>query len=261
LPAANGIVNVADPNAPPRRIKKYGTFLPPSRNKLWENTAFMNNPRMNRLALVLALVAVAGIFTLSIARAAAPGEKLRIHKMGGEIDVAEVSSGADLETMGGDISVGKAHNEVRAHTMGGNIKIGSADSTLNVQTMGGNIEIASANGSLKAETMGGSVTAHIKGPIEQGTHEVKLSSMGGNIVLTVPKDYPMTVEVTLTFTKKNQGRYHIIDNLGLTQSTTEDWDTFHGDPRKTTTGKARIGDGRHHVSVKTINGDITIKSE
>src|SRR5689334_4934630 len=138
----------------------------------------MTNPHINRRALVLAMFTVAGIFTLSIARAAAPVEKLKIHKMGGEIDVPEISSGADLETMGGDITVGKAHNEVRAHTMGGNIKIGSSDSTLNVQTMGGNIEIASANGSLQAETMGGNVTAHIRNPIEQGAHEVKVSSMG-----------------------------------------------------------------------------------
>jgi len=221
----------------------------------------MINPHVHRIALVMALLAVAGIFTFSVVSAASPGDKLRIRKMGGAIEVADISDGADLETMGGDISIGKAHSEVRAHTMGGNITVGSADSTLNVQTMGGNIEITSASGSVKAETMGGNVSAHIKNPVEQGAHEIKISSMGGNIVLTVPKNYPMTVEAVLTFTKRNEGRYHIHDNLGLAQTTTEDWDSHHGDPRKTTTGRARIGDGSNHVIVKTINGDITIKSE
>jgi DUF4097 and DUF4098 domain-containing protein YvlB len=221
----------------------------------------MINPHVNRLALVTALLAIAGIFTFSVVSAAAPGDKLRIRKMGGSIEVTDVTDGADLETMGGDISIGKALGEVRAHTMGGNITVDSADSTLNVQTMGGNIEINSASGSVKAETMGGNVKAHIGKPAQPGAHEVKISSMGGNIVVTVPKDYPMTVEVVLTFTKKNEGRYRIIENLGLTQSTTEEWDTHHGDPRKSTTGRARIGDGSNHVTVKTINGDITIKSE
>lgn len=218
----------------------------------------MINTHTKRLVLVPALIA--GIFTLSVA-SAVPREKLKIRKMGGAIDVASVPDGADLETMGGDISIGTAHSAVHAHTMGGNIKVGSADSTLDVQTMGGNIEVTSASGSLKAETMGGNVSAHIKNPIEQGAHDVKMSSMGGSIVLTVPKGYPMTVEVVLTFTKKNEGRYRITDNLGLTQTTTSDWDTTHGDPRKTTTATGHTGDGRHHITIKTINGDITLKSE
>ena len=221
----------------------------------------MTNQIMNRFALILAVFAVAGIFTLSVVKAASPADKLKIHKMGGEIDLSSIDEGADLATMGGDIHVGKAHGEVRAHTMGGNIDVGSADSTLNVQTMGGDIEVRSANGSVKAETMGGDVTVHVKDPVEAGSHDIRLSSMGGQIVLTVPKDFPMTVDVTLTYTKKNEGRYRITDNLGLTQTTSPDWDTHHGAPRKSIYAKGRIGDGRHHVTVKTINGDITVKSE
>ena len=181
--------------------------------------------------------------------------------MGGEIEVTDAPDGADLETMGGDIRVASAHHELRAHTMGGSIDIGSADGSVNAQTMGGNIQITSASGSVQAETMGGNVTTHIHNPIAPGMHDIKISSMGGNIVLTVPKDFPMAIEVTLTYTKKNAGRYKIIDNLGLTQTTTEDWDTWHGDPRKSIHAKGRTGDGKNRVTVKTINGDITIQSE
>jgi DUF4097 and DUF4098 domain-containing protein YvlB len=218
---------------------------------------------LGRLALMAAaaMFAVAAVFTFSLAHAAPPIEKIRIHRMGGEIELTEAADGADLETMGGDIHVGRVHNDLHARTMGGNIEVGSADASVNVETMGGNIQISSANGSVKAETMGGNVTAHIRNPIAQGPHDIKLSSMGGNIELTVPKDFPMTVEVTLTYTKKNAGRYKIIDNLGLTQSTSEDWDTNHGDSRKSIYGKVRIGDGKNHVNIKTINGDVTLKSE
>lgn len=219
----------------------------------------MTNPRI-RIALLTAVFAVATLAAFSVVHAA-PFEKIKIHRMGGEIAVDDASDGADLETMGGDIRVTKSHNLVHAHTMGGNIDIGSADGSLNVQTMGGNIQIASAAGSVTAETMGGNVTTHIHNPIAPGMHDIKLSSMGGNIELTVPKDFPMAVEVSLIFTKKNAGRFKITDNLGLTQSTTPDWDTWHGDPRKTITAKGRTGDGKNHVIIKTINGDITIKSE
>lgn len=213
-----------------------------------------------RIALLIAVFVVATLVTFSVVHAA-PFEKIKIHRMGGEIEVDDASDGADLDTMGGDIRVKKSHNLVHAHTMGGNIDIGSADGSVNVQTMGGNIQIASAAGSVTAETMGGNVTTHIRNPIAPGMHDIKLSSMGGNIELTVPKDFPMAIEVTLTYTKKNVGRYKIIDNLGLTQSTTEEWDTWHGDPRKSILAKGRTGDGKNHVTVKTINGDITIKSE
>ena len=219
----------------------------------------MTNPRI-RIALLSAIVAVVTLVTFSVVHAA-PFEKIRIHRMGGEIAVDDAADGADLETMGGDIRVTKSHNLVHAHTMGGNIDIGSADGSVNVQTMGGNIQITSASGSVTAETMGGNVTTHIRNPIAPGMHDIKLSSMGGSIELTVPKDFPMAIEVALTFTKKNEGRYRIIDNLGLTQTTTPDWDTWHGDPRKTINGKGRTGDGKNRVIVKTINGDITIKSE
>ncbi len=219
----------------------------------------MTNLRI-RFALLTAMLAVATLVTFSVVHAA-PFEKIKIHRMGGEIAVDDASDGADLETMGGDIRVTRSHNLVHAHTMGGNIEIGSADGSVNVQTMGGNIQIASASGSVTAETMGGNVTTHIHNPIAPGMHDINLSSMGGNIELTVPKDFPMAIEVTLTWTKKNAGRYKIVDNLGLTQSTSEDWDTWHGDPRKSTYAKGRTGDGKNRVTIKTINGDITIKSE
>src|SRR5258708_14731321 len=163
------------------------SFPASRRNILRENT-IMAHLRI-RLALLTAMLAVATLVTFSVCPARAL-EKIKIHRMGGEIAGDDASDGADLETMGGDIRVTRSHNLVHAHTMGGNIEIGSADGSVNVQTMGGNIQIASASGSVTAETMGGNVTTHIHNPIAPGMHDINLSSMGGNIELTIPKDFP-----------------------------------------------------------------------
>jgi DUF4097 and DUF4098 domain-containing protein YvlB len=163
--------------------------------------------------------------------------------MGGDIDYADVPDGGTLTTMGGNIHVGKVHNDISLTTMGGNISIDSADASVKATSMGGNIE------------------ATLVKDQSAGAHEITLSSMGGEIVLTLPKDYPMTIDVELAYTKNSDKSYKITDNLGLEQSASTDWNTSHGTPRKYLYAKGRIGNGRNHVTLKTVNGNIIIKGE
>jgi DUF4097 and DUF4098 domain-containing protein YvlB len=191
-----------------------------------------------RFALFAALFVLAGIFAVT---AGALPDQLKITQMGGDIDVANVPDGATLTTMGGNIHVGKVHNDISATTMGGSIEIESADASVKAVTMAGNIDAKVARGQ------------------SHGTHDITLSSNSGEIVLTVPKDYPMTVEVTLAYTDDSSGAYKINDNLGLDQSSSKEWDRLHGTPRKYLYAKGRTGSGQNHVTIKTINGNVTIK--
>jgi DUF4097 and DUF4098 domain-containing protein YvlB len=191
-------------------------------------------------AVVLFVVVLAGVF---VTGAGEMPDRLKVHEMGGDIDYADVPDGGDLTTMGGNIHVGKVHNDISLTTMGGSISIDSADASVKATSMGGKIEATLVKGQTS------------------GSHDITLSSMAGDIVLTVPKDYPMTIDVTLAYTKNSDKSYKIIDSLGLEQSGSKEWDNGHGTPRKYLYAKGQIGNGQNHVTIKTINGDVIIKGE
>ena len=113
--------------------------------------------------------------------------------------------------------------------------------------MGGNIVIDKANGAVKASTNGGNVTVHLVAgaddPSSGQRHDVELISNGGNIELTVPKNFPMDVQVTLAYTKSATRAYRIEDNIGLTQHTSKDWDDSAGTPRKYIRAQGIAGNG------------------
>jgi DUF4097 and DUF4098 domain-containing protein YvlB len=218
-----------------------------------------NSTHLKSIAnVVLLTVVLAGTF----AAAGALAPQLNVSKMGGDIDYADVPDGGTFKTMGGDIHLGKVHNSVTVTTMGGNISVDSADGSVKAKTMGGNISVRSANASVEATSMGGNVEATlVKGDSSAG-HNVTLSSMSGEIILTVPKDYPMTIEVELVYTRGNENKYKITESLGLEQTASKDWDTtWHGSPRKSLYAKGKIGNGQNHVTIKTVNGDVIIKGE
>ena len=216
-----------------------------------------NSPHRKPIAsVVLLTIVLAGTF--AAAWALAP--QLHVSKMGGDIDYADVPDGGTFSTMGGNVHLGKVHHDVTVSTMGGNITIESADGSVKAKTMGGNVSVGSADASLDATTMGGNVEATlVKG--DSAAHSVTLSSMSGEIILTVPKDYPMTIDVDLTYTKGNEQRYKIAEKLGLEQSASNDWEYGLGSPRKHLYAKGRTGDGRNHVTIKTVNGNVIINGE
>jgi len=167
---------------------------------------------------------------------------IHISKMGGGIDVENAPHGADLSTMGGDIHVGDVAGYAKVSTMGGPITIDHAD------------------GPIKASTMGGDISARIVGD-SSSERDVELTSHGGTITLTVPKDFPMDVRITLVYTKNAPRSYEIIDHIGLQQQETPDWDYSEGSPRKYIRAAGRVGSGLNHVVIKTTNGDVILKQE
>jgi len=149
---------------------------------------------------------------------------------------------------------------VHAKTMGGDISIDHASGAVDASTMGGKVTIRQVAGSVHASTMAGDVTAHLTGD-SASERDVKLSSMSGTITLTVPKNYGMDVRIKLTYTKNSPQNFRIIQHLGLAERESPDWDTHFGSPRKYVLAEGRVGDGKNHVTIDTINGDVVLKQE
>ena len=185
---------------------------------------------------------------------------VNIQQMGGGIDVKDAPHGADLSTMGGDIHLGSVASFAKVKTMGGGISIDQATGSIDATTMGGGISIDQANGAIKATTMGGDIQARVVGT-SSGRRDVELSSLGGAITLTVPKDFSMDVRITLAYTKSAPRKYQIIDQADLEQQDTPDWDFSKGTPRKYIRAQGRVGTGLNHVVISTVNGDVILKQE
>jgi DUF4097 and DUF4098 domain-containing protein YvlB len=185
---------------------------------------------------------------------------LTISKMGGGIDVDDAPHGATLSTMGGGIHLGSVGEFAKLKTMGGNVTIDRAEADVDATTMGGNINIKSVNGPLRATTMGGDISARVVGS-STAQRDIHLTSNGGTITLTVPKDFPMDVRIQLAYTMSANKSFDIIQHAGLSQRESADWDTSLGTPRKYIYAEGRVGSGLNHVEIKTINGDVILKQE
>lgn len=185
---------------------------------------------------------------------------VKVHQMGGGIDVADAPDGAQLSTMGGDIHLGSSGPFAKLETMGGDISVDHAVGSVDASTMGGKITIGQAGGAIHASTMAGDVTARLVGSSPE-RRDIKLSSMSGAILLTVPKDFSMDVQIKLAYTKNSEGKYRVIQHLGLTERQSTEWDTQGGTPRKYIYVTGHVGSGANTVKIETINGDIVLKQE
>jgi len=145
--------------------------------------------------------------------------------------------------------------------MGGNINIDRSTGRVSAKTMGGAIGISNASGAVKATTMGGDIKVEETGA-SNGERDIELSSEGGTIELTVPKDFPMEVRITLVYTMNNADRgYHIEQHANLQTDETDSWDYSHGTPRKYIRAAGRVGNGMNKVSIRTINGNVILHQE
>lgn len=164
-----------------------------------------------------------------------------------------------ISTMGGSINVSDAPEGADVHTMGGKIHIRSAKNFVSAKTMGGDIDIDDIDGWVKATTMGGNINVTMTGDPGKGKRDVKLSSMGGDISLSVPAGLSMDIDIELVFTKNSMGKYKIISDFDIEEKVSDKWDVGNGTPRKTIFGKATIKGGKNKIKIKTINGNIYLK--
>jgi hypothetical protein len=195
---------------------------------------------------------------MSASATGASGE-ITINKMGGGIDVANAPHGATLNTMGGGIHVGNVGSFARIKTMGGEVEVDHATGSVDATTMGGEINIGTSEGPVKATSMGGSITVHEVGASTQ-ERDIQLSSKGGDVTLTVPKDFPMDVKITLAYTRTDH-QYHITQHVGLDVRESDTWDNSQGSPRKYIRARGIVGSGLNHLTIETINGNVILNQE
>lgn len=170
------------------------------------------------------------------------GDEVRISSMGGDINVDDAPSGANVTTMGGDISIRSASKHVKAKTMGGDILIRAVD------------------GWVRATTMGGDVDVRMVGNPGDERRDVEITSMSGDITLTIPEGLSMDVYIELARTKNKDDIYKITSDFALQQRQTDEWvSEHHGTPRKYTYGTAQIAGGKNKIVIKTINGNVRLK--
>jgi len=182
-----------------------------------------------------------------------------INKMGGGIDVANAPHGATLSTMGGGVHVGSVASFVKIKTMGGGIEVDHATGSVDATTMGGGITISTAEGPVKATSMGGGITVREVGTSSR-QRDIHLDSKGGTIELTVPKDFPMDVKITLAYTRTDR-QYHIVQHAGLDVHESSEWDHSEGTARKYIRAGGIVGTGQNRVTIETVNGDVILNQE
>jgi len=166
---------------------------------------------------------------------------VRISTMGGAVNVDDAPRGADLHTMGGQITVNSAAEFVKAKTMAGDILLQSVD------------------GWIEAKTLSGDVSARMKGDPAGKDRHVEITSLSGDIELTVPAKLSMDIEIRVTVYKNGHNEYRIKDDFNLEVKEDKEWVEKNGKQFKTLRAKGRTGDGRNKVVLHTINGNVTLR--
>lgn len=192
------------------------------------------------------------------------GGNVKGSTMGGDVTYKnvsgkEVESEVNISTMGGEISVDEAQGGADVQTMGGEIYIKKAKKFIKAKTMGGDIQIDEIDGWVKATTMGGEITVVMTGDPDKGKRDVDISSMGGDIELTLPEGLSIEFDVCLTYTKNSPQNFKIESDFSINIEESKEWEYKHGSPRKHITGTGEIKGGKNRIHIKTINGNIRIK--
>lgn len=143
--------------------------------------------------------------------------------------------------------------------MGGTIHVRSASAYVKAKTMGGKVRLDAVDGWIDATTMGGNVEATMTGDPSGGNRSVTLTSMSGDVTLGVPAALSMDVHIELAYTKGHEGEYAIKSDFPLKQEVSPEWDRENGTPRKTIYGTGAVAGGTNRVTIKTVNGNVTLR--
>ncbi len=171
--------------------------------------------------------------------------------------------GADEETVvissaGGRIEIDSAPRGASVYTGGGSIEIKGADHFVSAETGGGGIEIRTAQGRVTATTGGGRIEVTID-ENTTGKGDIVLESGAGSIVLNLPEDFSMTLDVELGITENAMRDYEILSDFDIEVEKTDTWDYSKGTPRKHIFGSAKLSGGEHHVTIRATNGNVEVR--
>ena len=177
-------------------------------------------------------------------------------------DGSSTGDAAVIETMGGDIRLNEAFSGAKLNTMGGDITVGAAAEFVEAETMGGDIEIGEIDGWVKAETMGGDVEVTVIGDPQATDRDIELTSMGGDIVLTVPRNFSMSVEIEIALGdgpwRKHRKDYQIQSDFPLQTEEVVGDRGRHGESASLV-GRGTFAGGKNQVKIYTAGGNVYLK--
>ncbi len=172
----------------------------------------------------------------------------------GSINVRDAEYGADLKTGDGNITVRYAGEFVAAETGDGNIRIDELD------------------GSIEALTDRGDIVINVIEDRYTKRRKIELESLGGDIELTVPRDFPMDIDIEIEYSENSRKNYKIESDYSLSKKESPDWErpsrkrNSDGDPVwdrddkvKKITAKGKEGNGRNRIVIRTVNGNVKLK--
>jgi beta-lactamase regulating signal transducer with metallopeptidase domain len=168
------------------------------------------------------------------------------------------TGGIRMSSNGGAISLPEAPDGARVTTGGGAIRIGPSAGEVYASTGGGLIDIGPASGSVEAHTGAGNVTIMLTGA---GSHSVDVTSGNGQVVLVVPRDLSATLELESAYTNNLGHETRIESDWPLAVTSTRDWDSSEGTPRKYVRVRQAIGGGGGGgvIRVRTVNGNVVLR--
>jgi DUF4097 and DUF4098 domain-containing protein YvlB len=188
------------------------------------------------------------------------GDLSQVKISGDRITVSEGSAGVlHIRKAGGDIVLDGAPDGLDAETGGGDVRIGASGGRVNVSTGGGDITIGPVAGSVRAGTGAGEVRITIVQASGQ-SQSVEVTAGVGNVVIDWPAGVPARFELETAYTRNFGRRTRIDTELPLEREETERWDDRQGTPRRYVRAQGQVGQGGGVVSVRTVNGDITIRT-
>jgi beta-lactamase regulating signal transducer with metallopeptidase domain len=161
-------------------------------------------------------------------------------KAGGDVNVAEAMSGADIRTGGGAVIIGRSAGDVSVSTGGGGIRIGPLA------------------GSAMAHTGAGDVIVDLRG---SRAPSADITSGNGRVEITLPRNFSGTLDLETAYTDNLGHRTRINSDWPLSINESADWDDSHGTPRKYVRARRTFGGAGGVISVRTVNGDIVIRRE
>lgn len=126
-----------------------------------------------------------------------------ISTSGGHLDLSELEGTVKARTSGGHIAIAEVRGDVDAQTSGGHIEVQKSQGDLKVKTSGGHIELAEVSGIVKAKTSGGSISADLES-IEES---IDLSTSGGNISISVPKNTGLDLNLKGSYVSTNLNNF------------------------------------------------------
>jgi hypothetical protein len=136
--------------------------------------------------------------------------KLKGRTSGGNIYLEDSKDDIDLTTSGGNIRANNCSGDLKLVTSGGTVELNGLKGSTDAVTSGGNVRGKNIEGDLKAHTSGGNIDLNdLSCSLESSTSGgnidisfsqlgkfVKVNNSGGNIVLTLPKNKGMDLDLS-----------------------------------------------------------------